>query len=190
MKRIATLSATIVALSAPLHANEMAATMQTYLETNIATWANDPVLVAAIRAQNAETAGYDQSRIDEMDQMWRGFAGSADADIIADVINNPAAEFLRVQVANSGGAITEAFVVDALGLNVAASAPTSDYWQGDEEKFTRTFTVGPGAVHFGEVELDDSTQEVQSQVSVTIIDTETGEPVGALTVGINVTALM
>ncbi len=39
--------------------------------------------------------------------------------------------------------MTEVFVMDARGLNVAASDVTSDYWQGDEEKFSETFPKGP-----------------------------------------------
>jgi hypothetical protein len=53
---------------------------------------------------------------------------------------------------------------------------TSDMWQGDEEKFTETYSIGPGAVHFSEVELDESTQRYQAQISLTIVDPETGDP--------------
>jgi hypothetical protein len=39
------------------------------------------------------------------------------------------------------------------------------------------------------VEEDESTQALQSQASVTISDPETGEPIGAITVGINLDML-
>lgn len=190
MKSITLGLAFAIGSSTMAQADTVQAAMQTFLDDNIAAWAADPVLVAAINAQNGETASFDQAKIDEMDLLWRGFVGIDDADIIANVIANPAADFLRSQVTASGGAITEAFVMDARGLNVAASEPTSDYWQGDEAKFTQTYMVGATAVHFSDVELDDSTQEVQGQVSMTIVDQATGEAVGALTVGINLTALM
>ena len=106
------------------------------------------------------------------------------------MINTPAADFLRTQVDKSDGAITEAFIMDARGLNVAASMPTSDYWQGDEAKFQQTYMVGETAVHFGEVELDESTKQAQAQVSMTIVNNDTGVAIGALTVGINLNALM
>lgn len=179
-----------LANTSALHADDMRQALQTYLDDHVALWANDPVLVTAIQAQNVETAGYDQSRIDEMDQLWRGFVGNNDAEIIAKVIAKAAADFLRMQVMQSGGAITEAFVMDARGLNVAASVPTSDYWQGDEAKFTQTYPLGGAAVHIGDVALDDSTQQVQGQISMTIVDQATGAAVGAITVGVNLTALM
>ena len=79
--------------------------------------------------------------------------------------------------------------MDARGLNVAASQPTSDYWQGDEANFSETYMVGPNAVHFSEIEFDDSTQTEQAQMSFTINHPTTGEPIGAITVGVFASAL-
>lgn len=64
--------------------------------------------------------------------------------------------------------------MDARGLNVAASDVTSDYWQGDEEKFSATHEVGAGALHISDVEMDKSTQRYQGQISLTISDPATG----------------
>ena len=187
MKHI--LAAVLVLTAGTAQSDEFQTAMQDYLQGEISGWMNDATLVTAIKTQNAETAGYDQAKIDELDQTWRAFLGMDDAPIITAVVANPAAEFLRQKVASSDGVITEAFVMDARGLNVAASVATSDYWQGDEEKFTQTYPVGADAVHYGEVGLDESTKEVQGQISVTITDPTTGETVGALTVGVSLTAL-
>jgi hypothetical protein len=67
---------------------------------------------------------------------------------------------------------------------------TSDMWQGDEAKFTETYSVGAGAVHFSDVELDESTQRYQAQISLTIVDPASGEPIGAMTVGVDAEALL
>ena len=181
-----------LSLLAPVaaQADDFAAAMETFVTENAANWASDPMFVAAIRAQNLETAGYDQTRIDELDALWRGQVGSADAALIQEVMANPAAIYLRQQVEAMGGSVTEAFIMDQHGLNVAASHVTSDYWQGDEAKYQETFARGPGQVHYGDIELDQSTQTVQGQVSMTIVDDATGEPIGAMTIGINLTALM
>lgn len=171
-------------------ADKYESAMQSYLQSNIVEWVKDPVLVAAIIKQNAETSAYDQARIDYLDAKWRSGRFAENEPLIVDVLSNEAAEFLREQVANSNGAITEAFVMDSLGLNVAASAATSDYWQGDEAKFQQTYLVGANAVHFGDVEFDDSTGAVQGQISMTIVDTATGNTVGAITVGVDLNALL
>lgn len=171
-------------------ASEFDGAMETFVAEHAASWVADPVFISAIRAQNLETAGFDQTRIDELDALWRGQVGSAEAILIQDVMSNPAAVHLRQQVEAMGGSVTEAFIMDQHGLNVAASHVTSDYWQGDEAKYQETYARGAGSVHYGDIELDQSTQTVQGQVSMTIMDEATGEPIGALTIGINLTALM
>ena len=171
--------------AAPAAANDFAPAIEAYLETEIAAWAQDPRLAEAILAQNATTAGYSQDDIDRLDQTWRAEVGTADSALIRGVLDHPASSFLRERVDASAGAITEVFVMDARGLNVASSGLTSDYWQGDEEKFTETYPLGPGAVHISEVEFDESTQTYQAQVSLPLADPATGSVIGAMTVGLN-----
>lgn len=163
---------------------------EAFLANSIRTWAEDPALIDAIKAANAERSGYDQAKIDEMDAAWKAEVGAADTPTIAPVLNNPAADFLRKQIDGSGGALLEAFVTDAKGLNVAAATPTSDMWQGDEDKFTQTFPKGKDGVFFSEVELDESTQTYEGQISITLTDPASGEPIGTLTVGVNAQSLM
>ena len=79
--------------------------------------------------------------------------------------------------------------MDAKGLDVAQSTLTSDYWQGDEAKWSETYPVGPDAVQIGEIEQDESTQVFQSQVSIAVTDPATGEVIGAITVGVDVSML-
>jgi hypothetical protein len=103
-------------------------------------------------------------------------------------MKSDASDLLRSLVAGSNGVATEVIVMDSLGLNVAVSDVTSDYWQGDEAKFTNSFAAGLDAIDVSEVELDESTQTYQMQVSVVIPDAETGAPIGAVTIGLNAEA--
>ena len=171
-------------------ANEFEPAMQDYLDAEIMGWATNADIVAAIAAQNAQTMGYDQSQIDALDQAWRAEVGMGDTPTITPVITNAASDVLRELVEQSGGRVTEIFIMDMHGLNVAASDVTSDYWQGDEAKFQKTHGMGPDAVHFSEVELDESTQRYQGQISLTINDPATGKPIGAMTVGVDADSLM
>lgn len=169
----------------PAAASDFEPAIRSYLENEIRSWSTDGRLAEAIAAQNMTTAAYSQSDIDQLDQTWRAEVGTAGSALIVGVLDHPASAFLRERVEASGGAITEIFVMDARGLNVASSAVTSDYWQGDEEKFTETFPHGGGAVHVSEVEFDESTQTFQAQVSVPLSDPATGAVIGAMTVGLN-----
>lgn len=79
--------------------------------------------------------------------------------------------------------------MDSVGLNVALSGVNSDMWQGYEAKNQQTYSVGPDAYHFSEVELDDSTRTYQVQISMTIVDPDTGAGIGAITVGVDAETL-
>lgn len=181
--------AALLFAASPAMANQYESAMQSFLESNISQWASDPVLVAAIKEQNTETKDYSEAEIAKLDAKWRSGLFADNEPLIEGVLTNAASDYLRDRVAQSGGAITEVFVMDAQGLNVAASDATSDYWQGDEAKFQQTYQVGADAVHFGDVELDESTGAVQAQISMTIVDSDTGYVVGAITVGVNLSAL-
>ena len=180
----------ILLTAAPaLATDDFTPALQAYLASDIASWAADPALVGAIAAQNAVTGGYDQAKIDALDQEWQASVGTGDNALVSGVLTGPAADFLRAKVAASGGKITEAFVTDAKGLNVAASDPTSDYWQGDEDKFLKVFPAPDGAF-ISEVEMDESTQRYQGQISLTITDPATGAAIGTLTVGVDAESLI
>lgn len=176
-------------LCGPTFASDYQAQMQAYFQTELAAWTTDANLIDAIRQQNATTAAYSQAQIDQMDLDWRAQVGQPDAALVATVLGNPAAEALRSRVNSTGGVVTEVFAMDQRGLNVAASHATSDYWQGDEDKFTHSFGLGAGAIHFGDIEFDESSQTYQGQVSVPIVDPETQAVIGAITFGLNAEAL-
>ncbi|MAM60488.1 hypothetical protein [Maritimibacter sp. UBA3975] len=182
-------SALAFGLATPTMADDAASAMGAFLDENVMSWATAPVLIGAVRAQNAETAALSQSEIDAMDAAWRNEIGQSSRPTIDRVMSSAASDFLRSQVRDSNGAVTEIFIMDSRGLNVAASGVTSDYWQGDEAKHSETFGAGSGARHFSEIEKDESTRTYQGQASLTIVDPESGEPIGAMTVGINAEAL-
>lgn len=181
--------ALMAGVSAATAAGEHIPAVTDYANANIKTWVSDKAVVEAIKAQNAKNASLAQSDIDALDQKWRAGVDGGDMAMIDEVLANPLSGFLRDKQMASNGVITEIFVTDDKGLNVGQSDVTSDYWQGDEAKWQKTYGTGDAAAIFvDEAEKDESTQMLQSQVSMTIAD-ETGAPIGAITVGINLNAL-
>ena len=160
-----------------------------YAKANVMSWAADPTVVDAIKAQNADHTGFSQGDIDALDAKWRAEVEAADKPMIAAVLGNDLSKFLADKKNVAGGLITEVFVMDDKGLNVGQSDATSDYWQGDEAKFQKSFGAGADAVFVDEIEKDESTQTLQSQVSITITDPASGAPIGAMTLGIDVDKL-
>jgi len=188
MRRFSLVSAFLLAAT-PAAATDYQAAMHSYVESGELAWLADAAILDAVRAQNALTVALTEAKIIAMDDTWRAQVGTADTALVDSVRGNATADFLRAQVAASGGVITEIILMDAVGLNVAVSHVTSDYWQGDEAKHQDTYGVGPDAVHFSEIELDESTQRYQGQISVTLVDPASGEAIGAVTIGVDAQAL-
>lgn len=163
--------------------------VEAYVKANLTSWLGDKTLIAAVKAQNAKHAALTQPDIDKLDKDWRAQVDAAQKPLIDGVLKNELSVFLSKKKDESKGVITEVFVMDDKGLNVGQSDITSDYWQGDEGKWQKTFKVGPDAIFLDKVEKDESTQTLQMQVSVTIKDPETGKAIGAATFGINVNEL-
>ncbi len=188
LPRLAALVALVLS-AAPAAASEFEPQLRALHDARIAAIIAEPALLDALRAQNTRTAGLSPAEIDAADKTWRAEVGAAIRPTIDPVTTSVLAERLRAIRDASAGLFTEIFVMDAVGLNVAASDVTSDYWQGDEAKWQDTFAKGPGAIHVSDVELDESTQTYQAQVSVAIGDPATGAPIGAATFGVNVELL-
>jgi hypothetical protein len=169
--------------------NEFAEPLTALAQGQLREIAQNPELVAAIIAQNAASSSYDQAKIDELDKQWRAEVDAGAKPLIDATMGTTASQYLVGVQNESSGLFTELFATDAVGLNVAQSTLTSDYWQGDEEKFTGSFGAGADAVVLGEVEQDESTQTFQSQVSITITDPATGAPIGSITAGVDVSLL-
>lgn len=185
-------AATVLLMTAPAalaQADDYQEQLTELANTAIAEFAQDPIITDAIIAQNAETGEYGFAEIEALDEEWRAEAAGGDGDMISGILGTEASQWLAGIQDQSDGLYTEIFVTDAVGLNVAQSAATSDYWQGDEDKWRDSFGAGAGAIHIGEVEQDESTQMLQTQVSITITDPASGEPIGAVTVGIDLSKI-
>lgn len=162
-------------------AEEAPASVKKLIPT-IQSWGKNPVLVAAVQAQNARGASLEQ--IKAKDQTWQTTAGVD--DFMKSLMRNDAAKEMS-KLERSAPYYLEMFLMDNKGANVAMTNKTSDYWQGDEPKFVESFKNGAGGVHLGKVSFDSSAQAYLVQVSVPVLDGDTA--IGALTVGINLDKL-
>lgn len=181
---------TLYMLSTPGQEDVYRVPLKAYAESQLASWLENEQLINAIKAQNSAHAGLGQEQIDQLDQDWRAQRKADAKPLIDTVLGQPVSVWLREQQAGTANFVTEVFAMDNLGLNVAQSSETSDYWQGDEAKWQQTFGNGSGDMHISEVEYDDSTGSYQSQVSMAVKDPATGELIGAITFGINVQSLL
>jgi hypothetical protein len=148
-----------------------------------------PVTVISIGASNDAHAKIDQAGIDALDKEWKAESKAEKQPLIAEMLSSPLSNYLLYLQAQSAGLYTEMFVMDDKGLNVGQSSVTSDYWQGDEAKYQKTFAVGPDAVFIDEAEFNDDDKTWRAQVNFTIVDPDSGKPIGAATIEMNLTEL-
>ena len=140
----------------------------------------NPSVVRAVESQNGQQLAL--AEIKRRDDEWKN-AGDEPTALIRNITGNKVAQYFQRRVENNA-AIDEVFLTDNQGANVAAFPPTSDYWQGDEEKWTASYNNGNGVVFIGPLEFDDSTQKTQVQISAPILSQD--RTVGVLVLGVSV----
>jgi len=139
--------------------------------------AANPLIIKAVREQNAKGVTLDEIKI--IDKEW--IEGKRNSFALKLQINR-AGVYLRKKVLSGKSLYVEAFLCDKQGAVVGEYPKTTDYWQGDEKKFTECYRKGSGKVYISPLELDESTQSFSVKISVPVMDgTDT---IGVLILGL------
>jgi hypothetical protein len=157
--------------------------VKAFARTTLLPQCANPVFVRAAAAQNAKETTLE--KIKQLDAQW--VAAEDELPIQAELMSNACAQEIK-KFANASPAISETFVMDNQGVNVGQNALTSDYWQGDEPKWTNAYNDGKGGVDVSANALDKSTNQVLQRVSLPLIDAE-GRVIGAVSFGLMVDRL-
>jgi hypothetical protein len=136
-------------------------------------WASDKMLVEAIKAQNARKVPL--ATIQQIDAEWRG------GTVLKQITTSACANRLR-ELAKQQPYYVEVFVSDDQGALVCANSVTSDYWQGDEPKWIRSFNDGKGTLFIDRPRYDESAKATLAAISLPILDGE--KTIGVITVGV------
>ena len=158
--------------------NQIPKQLKQFTDEVIAPFGKNDVIVRAEADQNEENLSLEE--IQRRDREWRATEG-VNEFMLELMSNDTALELLNLQ--SRYHFIVEAFVMDNKGALVGLTSKTSDYWQGDEAKFTESYAGGEGAVHYGEIEFDSSSSEIVIQVSVPVRTAV--DAIGAITFGIS-----
>ncbi|MBN2428610.1 MAG: cache domain-containing protein [Deltaproteobacteria bacterium] len=145
--------------------------------SQLAALGTDATVVKAVNTANSENKTLAQ--IQELDAQWKADkAAGKTAPYMTELMQNDAAKQLNTLMAQHSF-ITEIFVTDNQGANVAQTGGTGDYWQGDEAKFQKVFQKG---ILVSDVEQEDGKNI--SQVSIPVLDGQTH--IGTMTIGVDV----
>lgn len=146
------------------------------------------IVQVSVDAQNKRLTNMAQAKIDELDNQWKAEREATDKPLIAATLSNPLSVYLARIQGKSLGLYAEIFVMDQNGLNVGQSSITGDFWQGDEDKFLKTYAVADDAMFVDAPEWDDEAKIWRNQVSFTLVDASK-KKIGAVTVEVNLTEL-
>lgn len=179
-RRLAFLFCPVILFCAPaLNAETLEPERQAKVDARIVeikTWAADPVVVAAVAAQNAQLPADHAAMTQEK---WKTL--TVLDPFVRSLTRNEAAGVLKARRAEW---VAEAFLNDASGRKVAFLGKTSSWSHGTSAKHTKPVA---GDVWQGAVELDESTGLQQVQVAVPVL--HEGKPAGSLVVGIALSKL-
>lgn len=149
---------------------------------------NDLVRIA-IENQNKNFGKMAEKEILALDKQWRAEHKSSDQPLIAAIMSNPVSAYLTEVQAHSTGLYVEMFIIDQNGLNVGQNVVTSDYWQGDEAKFQKTYLLGSKSVFIDTPEYNETLGIWVVQINTSVPDANGNKAVGALSVDLNLTEL-
>jgi hypothetical protein len=138
---------------------------------------SDPELVKAIVAKNAAVESPEE--IKKKDAEW---IKNPAYPLRKQLTQSPCAVRLR-QIVEVDPQVVEAFLMDSRGGLVCSTVETSDYFQGDEAKWIKTFQEGK-FVYVDAPALDYSTNTMAIQLSTVVLDGP--RKIGALTITLKI----
>lgn len=147
------------------------------------------IVQMSVKDQNRKYADRSEDEITALDDKWRKEIEAAAKPLISATLSNPLSAYLTRVQSNSNGLFTEIFIMDDKGMNVGQSSISSDYWQGDEDKWQKTYLEGVGTVFIDAPEFDADLKVNVVQLNLSVDDPETRKTIGAATFQINLTEM-
>lgn len=126
------------------------------------------------------------------DTMWQALAPGQAPELAKAILELPGSRALFAWKLTHSDMVTEALLTNNLGTLVAMSALSSDYWQGDEPKFTRVIeniragSTGLDAMAISDIRYDASTSRFQVTVSAPVGPVSEGMPKGIIALGLDI----
>ncbi len=148
----------------------------------ILKWSKDETLIEAVRRQNRSAMTMED--ILKIDHDWN--SGSVSEDFSKSLITNACAVRLKELLKAVAGGM-EALVMDQQGALVCSTVKTTDYYQGDETKWSDAIKAKEGTIAVEKRQYDESSKATLQHVSTPIVFE--GKNIGVVSVGININKL-
>ena len=152
------------------------------VDVQVRPWLGHNAITSAVRDAASRTLSPAQR--DSIDAQWQEEFASGDFHLVDSFLARPVSKFLRLQQSRSDGVITELILVDRYGHNLGLSYVSSDFWQGDEMKFTAAAAAGRDGLYVSDIRYDVSARHFLVHAGIPLYDER--ELTGVLIVGVNV----
>jgi hypothetical protein len=172
------LGAILPLLSSPPEDPLVARVRQTaYARMELATaMVRDAAVIGFVETKNGGSEA--MADVQKRDARWRA---GGEAALRKELTTGACAQRLRA-LSKDDSFVLEAILMDAQGAVVCATHETSDYWQGDEDKWKKP--MGGLDAFVDEPAYDESTESYALQLSVPVL--RGGRRIGALTLTLKV----
>lgn len=150
-----------------------------FAQQTLVTFGEDSQLVALVARSNANPQ--DVAKLKALDVRWQK-KDNVEA-FVKELMASPASQRLAA-VMGKHPYLPEAFIMNAQGTIIGETNRTSTYWKGEQEKFTAAYAGGSGAIWYGKLEFDESTNTNSVQISVPVV--KGGKAIGAICFTVNV----
>ncbi len=153
--------------------NELSPAQKTKVETlldSMAVLGKDPKVIEAVKAQNAKLPDI---LVGINNEKWKAL--TAESPEVKAVSHNALTQYLRGKVHHT---VIEVFISDAEGRKVALFTKTTSFIHKGKPKHDQPML---GKKWMGDLELDQSTQQMQIQGSFPVLDK--GKAIGSVVLG-------
>lgn len=147
---------------------------------------SDPALLPALAAAWQVNGTKPVQQIMDEDRRYRAHRFKANDPLVTSLRDHPLSAVLYRLRAESGGMVSEILLFDGAGMALASDPLSSDLWQADERKFSKTVGRGPDTAFIDNIAFDQSTSQFSVQISFSIGGDPLAPPLGGLTIGLNI----
>lgn len=153
-------------------------------------WMVSPGLISAVVEQNKMHRNLVLEDLLIKDGLWQKEFNDSSAEFSLNLLKNLLSRELRQFKTKTAGVVTEIIVMDERGFNVGISDMTSDYWQGDEDKYLQIINRPADTLFFDAVLFDESTRRFQVQLSLQLYQPENPQAIGVMTVALDIEKIL
>jgi hypothetical protein len=145
----------------------------------------DPVLIEALRRQNAALGGKDEAWALEQDRIWNAERLQGGGALQQAAMELPASRHLRDVVLASNDLVSHAFLIDASGWMAAQPYLSFNFRQSDKPKFHYTFPFGAGGKDISWLQASWDGGHPVCWRAETMVDPASRTPIGVIALEVN-----